>query len=209
MSTDGRSDNQPQPPSLESLFTPRPGATPAWQNFAGFPRQRQLARQQAAAAAYERIAQEGDIDFARRDGLWTNADGTLVPLAQMTDARLYDLVCWCVTERFVLFRRYGRPEHRILSAELWLREQPLFLSLVLLAAQRKVTLPPTVFRYIDKTVLPFLERIRDGSNGEIDLDPPPPEHDPDLLAQQQDALDRLSQLRLKDNYGLNLRHLDI
>lgn len=214
MSTDGRSENQPQLPSLADLFRPRPESQRGtnWQNFRGFPRQREITQRQIEQAAAARLAQEGQINFNRRDGVWTNADGTQTPLSQMTDARLHDLVCWCVNQRHILKREYGATTDEnaaYLSAELWLRERPLFISLVLLAAQRAITLPPTVFSYINRIVLPFLERIRDANNGEIDLDPASPEHDPALLEQQQDTLDRLAQLKLRNDYGPTLRHLDL
>jgi len=85
-------------------------------------------------------------------GVWT------YQIDQMEDQHLWNTIIWCVREVKNLFRQYNvLPPHASGSigfrAKTWLREQPVFRSLVQQAVIRQLTFPRDTYQYLREYAL--------------------------------------------------------
>lgn len=199
-------------PTLEDLFHPPDrGAPLPTATSPGFPAQNEQVQRAIQAQRQALLTQFGNINWDRVDERWESVDGDVVEIYTMSDKRLGDVVCWAITNRRTLFeavrRQINGPDDPclFLNAETWLRSRPLFVSLIVETARRKLTLPVAIFRFVETVVLPFLET---GGGGVVQLQQEP-YRDERLLPLQDAVLTKIAGLSTQNAYGQMSRRLDL
>ena len=112
------------------------------------PRQRQ--QREAAEDAAVQAAREATnkIDWDRDDGFWRDLDGSVIPFAELEDRRLWQLIIWLVENAGRACTAWASPLERAFGPAKWLASRPIFKALVVEAATRGLTFPPTTFNFI-------------------------------------------------------------
>lgn len=114
------------------------------------------------------------------------ADWPGVPIADMTDGQLWEVINWCVAEMIALYIDAGSPAvHSTrgeagagLSAKFWLRDQPTFVALVLVSVERELAFHPDTAAYLQRFAL------RPNRQPNINVPGIPPWKNPGLLRDQ-------------------------
>lgn len=192
----------------EEIAPPRPQSFQARQaarenlqrNLRG---QRPATVQSAIEAVRMTALQHGHIHFEFEE-FWPSAEhSNRRAVAQMTDRELWNVITYCVRERGSLHTFYAEEDDRLVVAECWIRDRPLFESLLAQAVARELAFADDVAS--------FLRQFCASTTGEADV---VPWEDLEARESQRDLRQQLSnQQRQKRNRrgrdSRQLRRFDI
>lgn len=147
---------------------------------------RQRAAEQAARDADKDAWRETtqSIDWKRSDRFWREQDGTVVAFDTLPDKRIWEIVIWMVNAHLSLAKAWATKMEACFGPSGWLAQQPMFKALVIEAANRGLSFPPSTFSYIR-------DRL-DVTSGEAPQREAEPWRNEKLRAVQQEAMNRIA-----------------
>lgn len=168
----------------------------------GFEKRKRKADKQAALKlAAELAARAAGPDWYRTDASWKELDGHTIPIKDLQDRRLYDLIVWATRNLKQQHRTHAKPEDRSVIPRCWLRDRMLYRQLVHEAICRGMSFPKDVFCYLRDYLL----------NGQTisAIVGPEPWKNPEWQSEQSDTLRAILQKRANADYGKQGRRIDL